>query len=73
MTLFVILCFLGMIVAWIAWYKGRNRHLWWLYGSLLFVVAFPHVLLIDRTPRCPHCGEAVEAEADECANCGREL
>ena len=37
---------LGLIPATIAYRKGRSFLLWWLYGFLLFIVAFPHAVLI---------------------------
>jgi len=37
---------LGLIPAMIAYRKGRNFGLWWIYGSMLFIVALFHALLI---------------------------
>ena len=37
---------LGLIPATIAYRKGRSFGLWWIYGSMLFIVALFHALLI---------------------------
>jgi len=39
---------LGLIPAAIAANKGRNFVGWWIYGTLLFIVALPHALLAKR-------------------------
>ena len=37
---------LGLIPAYIAYRKGRSFGLWWIYGAMIFIVAFFHSLLI---------------------------
>lgn len=37
---------IGVIPAMIASNKGHNFWPWWLYGTLLFIVALPHSLLV---------------------------
>lgn len=37
---------LGLIPAVIAYRKGRSFGLWWIYGSMLFIVALFHSLMI---------------------------
>lgn len=73
MTFLIVVFFLGLIVAAIASNKGRSAFAWWVYGSLLFIVAFPHALLMEGANKCPHCAETVKAEADVCKHCGRDI
>lgn len=78
-----ILPFLGILPAWIAERKGRNGFGWWLYGTMMFVVALPHALLledaeedVERTPsfrRCPFCAEKIRFEATVCRFCNRNV
>lgn len=77
---------LGLIPAAIAWYKGRSFWLFWLYGTLVFVVALPHAILAHRNERkleerllsrgehrrCPHCAEIIKKDAMVCRFCGNE-
>ncbi len=77
---------LGLIPARIAQVKGRDFISWWIYGSLLFLVALIHSLVLkadsrileaeqlrDGGRRCPHCAEIIKAEARVCRFCGRDL
>lgn len=50
MDVLLIAILLGLIPAAIAYKKGRNVFVWWMYGSVLFVVALPHVLFIRSVP-----------------------
>ena len=63
----------GLIPAFIASSKGHSFEGWWLYGSLLFVVAFFHALMVGYARRCPQCAEGVRQEAKVCPHCHREL
>ena len=47
-AILIIAAFLGLIPAIIASAKGRNFLLWWIYGWMLFIVAFIHSLCIRR-------------------------
>ena len=71
---FVIVC-LGVVTAMIAARKGRSPVGWWLYGTLLCIVALPHALLardLTRQP-CPECAEPVRSEAVICPHCRSEI
>ena len=72
----LILWIIGLIPGLIAYKKGRNFYNWWMYGHLLFIVAFPHALLLRETDNslinrgilknCPYCAEVVKKEAKVC-------
>ncbi|MHC5741982.1 MAG: zinc ribbon domain-containing protein [Nostoc sp.] len=74
---------LGLTPGFIAYKKGRNFLNWWMYGYLLFIVAFPHSLLLKETEKslinggilkkCPYCAEVVKKEAKVCKHCGNQL
>jgi hypothetical protein len=49
MTIIVLAALLGLITGGIAASRGHSFFLWWLYGALLFIVAFPHSLFLRRT------------------------
>lgn len=64
---------LGLLPAVIARSKGRSFVKWWIYGTLLFVAAFPHSLLLDvigpKKP-CPYCRTPMGINAMHCGRCG---
>ncbi|MFN5065190.1 MAG: zinc ribbon domain-containing protein [Aphanizomenon sp.] len=74
---------IGLIPGLTAYKKGRNFLNWWMYGHLLFIVAFPHALLLKETENslinrgilknCPYCAEVVKKEAKVCKHCGNQL
>ena len=74
---------IGLIPGLTAYKKGRNFLNWWMYGHLLFIVAFPHALLLRETDNslinrgilknCPYCAEVVKKEAKVCKHCGNQL
>ena len=37
---------LGLIPAFIARRKGRSFVFWWIYGTLIWIIAFPHALIM---------------------------
>ncbi|HIJ97339.1 MAG TPA: zinc ribbon domain-containing protein [Desulfuromonadales bacterium] len=86
MFLFIIALLLGLIPASIAQKKGHSFSTFWLYGTLLFVIALPHALLIRPVPeieeaqalaaggrKCPHCAEIIKSAAKVCRFCGRDV
>ena len=85
MGLVLIVVLIGLIPAAIAKAKGRSFILWWIYGMALWIVAFPHSLImktsqkgLDRRARaegnkqCPYCAEMIRSEATVCRFCHRE-
>ena len=70
---------LGLIPAVIAYRKGRSFGLWWIYGSMLFIVALFHSLLIKPKVQPPplvkekiELAEPVLPEGTKrCQHCGQ--
>lgn len=66
---------LGLLPAYIALRSGRSMLRWWIYGALLFPVAFVHALLLGGMSMgsCPYCRSTVDKSADYCKRCGYEF
>ena len=86
MVFLLLAVLIGLVPAMIAAKKGRNFAIWWIYGSLIFIVALPHALLarglnesVDAQQqaagnvKCPHCAEWIRPEAKVCKHCGRDV
>lgn len=78
---------LGLIPATIGYLKGKRFLIWWIYGTLVFIVALPASILMKKDitalerrqlrsghmKRCAYCAELIRAEARVCKHCGREF
>jgi len=75
----------GLITGAIASGKGRSFVGWFVFGSLLFIIALPAVIFssdlaeeekqkeLAKTRTCPHCAETIKKEANVCKHCGRDV
>jgi hypothetical protein len=84
-TLFTFLFFgmlLGVITGAIAQKKGGSFLGWWLFGTLLFIIALPMALLMETNTRelarkgqgtkgCPYCGTTMPVKERTCPKCNR--
>ena len=84
MDILLLAAIIGLLPAYIAHTKGRGFLLWWIYGTLLFILALPHSLLLRSNKRkleyrqlaqgmrkCVYCAEMIKQEAMICKFCGK--
>lgn len=72
----------GLLPAAIAYRKGYNFYMWWLFGALLWIVATPWAIIMrpdrralalrDGLVKCPHCLEWIDSTAIRCKFCGQK-
>jgi hypothetical protein len=78
-VLLIVAMLLGLITGAIAQKKGDSFLAWWLFGTFLFIVALPMVILMEGkaagrgmgTKKCPYCGAAMKTSVMECPECSR--
>lgn len=71
--LMIIGVLIGLIPASIARSKGRNFFLWWGYGAAIWIIAFPHSVLLTRDRKmCVYCEAIIDADAIHSKICGRK-
>ncbi|MCW2254821.1 hypothetical protein M2263_000912 [Providencia alcalifaciens] len=74
---------LGVIPAINANIKGRSFILWWLYGTLAFIIALIHSFVLkdmsvkNENPNdkveCGLCGEEINRNTIKCIHCGADF
>ena len=68
-----IVIFWGVLTAYVAEKKGRNRYIGLLLGIFLGVLAFIGYLLLRKVKKCPYCEKNIPYGASVCLYCGREV
>ena len=71
----VIAVIIGLIPAYIAYRRGFSFIKWWIYGTLLFLIALPHSMVVkqDHEVKCPFCGGITKVGKGYCRRCGYEF
>ena len=68
---------LGLLTGFIAQQKGYSFVLWWIGGTLLWIVALPEILLKKPNraaqQQCPSCRSWIDGEATVCPQCSRDV
>lgn len=78
MEALIILSLLACIPAYIAYNKGRNAGIWFVYGFVFWLIALIHSLFIKPNANaagykaCKDCGSVIEATAKRCKYCTAE-
>lgn len=87
MEIILIAILIGLLPGYIAYRKGKNFFIYWLFGAALFIVALPWTLLMKpktemlekralkngTMKKCKFCAELIKVEAGICKYCGKEL
>ena|SRR5581483_1222463 len=70
MGIIIVLALFGLIVGLLAKNRGRSFGIWFIYGALLFLIAFIHVLCLkDDSKICSSCKSRVDTDAKVCKFC----
>ena len=71
-VIFLVMAVFALIPAAIASHKGHSFWLWWFFGWMMFLVAFPASFLIsereERWYTCPRCSKHLQRYP--CPHCG---
>lgn len=87
MEILFVALILGLIPALIARKKGRNFFGWYIYGTLIFIVALVHSLVAKENTtvleeealksgtmkKCEFCAEIIKVEAKVCKFCNKDV
>lgn len=77
----------GALTALVADKKGKDPFTWFVYGTVLFILAFPAIIIMKSDEKvlekravedgdkrvCPFCAELIKKEARICRFCNKEL
>lgn len=73
----VLAVLLGLIPAFLAQRKGYNFLGWWVFGTLVLIVALPWAIFMGENPEtrqpCPWCRTVIDKQARVCPQCGRDV
>jgi len=77
----IVAALLGLVTGAIAEKKGGDFFVWWIFGTLMFIVALPMVIFVlDAKPvhdrsmgikNCPYCSCQMKTAIMKCPDCSR--
>ena len=77
MTYLLAALVLGLLPAAVAHSKGHPFITWWIFGTVLFLVALPIAVVMrpneDAQRECPACLSWIPRRATACAKCTRDV